>query len=261
MAKQKKPVESVRGTYSAMPHAVMDSPAYVGASPTAKALLCELIRQHNGGNNGRLHLSRTWLASRGWRSRSIVDKARVELIERGLIVETRTGGLGIGPSWHALTWLQITNHVGLETSPNTYHPGGWQLCGLPPTSRREAPAPHWFNAHVAALRERRPRRKAPMKKTSQPDHRAGTGPTTGPESVPAGPTTGPITALSGDPPGPTTGHDVLLPLPPVKTLTPDWRIGGWKCVGLLPTGLIRPRAQIFKTTPAAIGHHHGHTGH
>lgn len=216
MARTKKPVEAVRGTYSAMPHAVMDSPAYTGASVTAKALLCELIRQHNGANNGRLHLSREWLSTRGWRSRSIVDKARAELIERGLIIQTKQGGMGIGASWYALTWLQITNHVGLETAPNTYHPGGWQLCGLPPTTRRKAPAPHWFSAHVAALSERRFRRKSPTKKISQPDHRAGTGPTTGPESVSAGPTTGPVTPLFGTSPGPTTGHDVLLPLPPAE---------------------------------------------
>lgn len=208
MARTKKPVEAVRGTYSAMPHAVMDSPAYTGASATAKALLCELIRQHNGANNGRLHLSREWLASRGWRSRSIVDKARAELIERGLIVQTKQGGMGVGASRYALTWLQITNHVGLETAPNTYHPGGWQLGNLPPTTRR----------------------KPPTKKISQPVHRAGTGPTTGPGSVSAGPTTGPVTPLFGTSPGPTTGHDVLLPLHPAENLSAvqqfQARIGG-----------------------------------
>lgn len=250
MARQKKPVESVRGTYSAMPHAVMDSPAYIGASVTAKALLCELIRQHNGGNNGRLHLSRTWLAERGWRSRSIVDKARAELIERRLILETRPGGLGIGPSWYALTWLPITNHLGLETAPNTYHPGGWQLCGLPRTSRR----------------------KPPMKNISQPDHRAGAGPTTGPGSASAGPTTGPISALSGDLPGPTTGHDVLLPLPPTENLsaveTFTARIGGRLTVPKRdPNPLGRSRhIRLFKATrasmgaviptPASFGHNH-----
>lgn len=208
MARTKKPVEAVRGRYAALPWAVMDSPAYCGASPTAKALLTELIRQHNGANNGRLHLSRKWLEPRGWLSRSIVDKARAELIQRGLILETKQGGLFVGATWHALTWLPITNHVGLETAPNTYHPGGWQCCDLPPTARR----------------------KPPMKKISQPVHRDSAVPTTGTVSPAAVPYTGTVEAISGGFPVPYTGHDVLLPLPPAENLSAvqrfQTRIGG-----------------------------------
>lgn len=239
MAKQKKPVESVSGGYSALPWAVMDSPAYTGASIAAKALLCALIRQHNGANNGRLHLSHKWLAPRGWPSKSTVEKARAELIERGLIVQTKQGGLFIGPTWFAVTWLPISNHVGLDIGAHQYHKGAYLLCKLPPTARR----------------------KPPTKKNCQPVHRGSADPTTGAVSRPADPTTGAINAVSGGFPDPTTGDDVLLPLPPVKTLTPDWRIGGWRCVGLLPPGRIRPRVRLFKTTPANRGHHHGHHGH
>jgi hypothetical protein len=239
--KTKKPVESVRGTYSAMPHAVMDSPAYTGASIAAKALLNELIRQHNGGNNGRLHLSRKWLAARGWASKSIIDKTRAELIERGLIVKTKSGGLFVGADLFALTWLPITNHVGLETAPNTYHPGGWQCCDLPPTTRR----------------------KPPMKKVSRPVHRASRGPTTGPESAYTGPTTGPCEVVSGDSPGPTTGHDVLHQSPPVdycppKRMTIHVASQRWSSIGLLPRHAPRStRVRIF--TPANSGHTPGLT--
>lgn len=274
MARTKKPVEAVRGTYSAMPHAVLDSPAYTGASVAAKALLSELIRQHNGANNGRLHLSRKWLAARGWASKSIVDKARAELIERGLVIQTKQGGLVIGATWHALTWLPITNHVGLETAPSTYHPGGWQCCDLPPTTRR----------------------KPPMKKISQPVHRASTGPTTGPVSPVTGPTTGPIKPVLGTFPGPTTGHDVLLPLPPTENLPaaerfkariggrltlparepnplgrtrnlklfkaafghliprpsfPSMRAAGWRIAGAVPPNHPRPTVQIFTERKSA----------
>lgn len=207
--KQKKPPESVRGAYGALPHAVLDSTAYTGASPVAKALLNELIRQHNGGNNGRLHLAHTWLAPRGWPSKSAVEKARAELIERGLIILTRQGGLFIGPSYHALTWLQISNHVGLETSPSTYHPGAWLLCGLPPTSRR----------------------KPPVKKNSQPDHRVRADPTTGSEGFSVAPTTGAIKALLDTSPAPTTGDDVLHHSLSAEIVVPGWRLGSWWWVG------------------------------
>lgn len=207
--KQKKPPESVRGAYGALPHAVLDSTAYTGASPVAKALLNELIRQHNGGNNGRLHLAHKWLAPRGWPSKSAVEKARAELIERGLIIQTRQGGLFIGPSCHALTWLQISNHVGLETSPSTYHPGAWLLCGLPPTSRR----------------------KPPVKKNSQPDRRGSADPATGAGCLAADPTTGAINPISGGFPDPTSGDDVLHHSLSAELVVPGWRLGLWRWVG------------------------------
>ena len=55
--KQKRPVEAISGLYGAIPHAVMDGVAFKGASYPAKSLLFELMRQHNGKNNGQLQLS------------------------------------------------------------------------------------------------------------------------------------------------------------------------------------------------------------
>lgn len=264
MARTKKPVEAVRGTYSAMPHAVMDSPAYIGAGVAAKALLCELIRQHNGSNNGRLHLSHKWLAPRGWPSKSTVEKARAELIERGLIVQTKQGGLFIGASWHALTWLPVSNFVGLDIASNQYHPGGWQLCNLPPTTRRDSPAPPWFHAHAAALRERRSRRSALTKKISQPVHRGSTDPTTGADGLATDPTTGAVTVQKGGFPDPTTGDDVLLPLPPAENLSAvqqfQTRIGGRLTTpARKPSPLGRTRhIKLFKTVAAHLIAHRGH---
>lgn len=207
--KQRKPPESVRGAYSALPHAVLDSTAYTGASPVAKALLNELIRQHNGGNNGRLQLAHTWLAPRGWPSKSVVEKARAELIERNLIIATRPGGLFIGPTWYALTWLPISNHVGLETSPSTYHPGGWQCCDLPPTSRR----------------------KPPVKKSCQPVHRGSTDPYSGTVNEQLDPYSGAIEAFSTPSPDPYSGDDVLHHSLPAEIFAPEWCLGSWRWVG------------------------------
>lgn len=127
MGKSKKPLEAVQGSYCALPHAVLDSIAFMGAAHPARSLLCDLIRQHNGKNNGHMHMASPWLRKRGWTSNDVVHRAKLELIERGLIVQTRQGGLNAGANLYAVTWLIITNFVGLDIRPNDYHPGAWRL--------------------------------------------------------------------------------------------------------------------------------------
>jgi hypothetical protein len=122
---RKKPPEQVAGRYSAMPHLVLDSVAFAGASHTAKALLYELMRQHSGSNNGHLQLATGWLKKRGWNSHDVLQRAKLELVTRRLISKTRSGGLNAGCDQWALTWLQISNFVGLDVRPGGYHPGAW----------------------------------------------------------------------------------------------------------------------------------------
>src|ERR1700722_11212441 len=95
MAKSKKKFpERCAGLFAAVPHEVMDGIAFAGASHRAKSMLFELVRQHNGRNNGHLQLAMSWLRGRGWSSTDQAQKAKEELIERELIVKTRLGGLG-----------------------------------------------------------------------------------------------------------------------------------------------------------------------
>lgn len=151
MAKPRKPAEAVTGSYTAYPHAVLDSVAYMGAGHPAKALLCELLRQHNGRNNGHLHLSYGWLAKRGFNSRDVVKRASLELIERGLIIMTKEGGLNIGPHRFALTWLAITNFVGLDIQSKDYHHGAWSLMDkLPMPNKNEKSLPPHGKACTAS---------------------------------------------------------------------------------------------------------------
>lgn len=144
MARKKKPSESVTGRYAAVPHALLDSVAFMGASHQTRSLIFELIRQHTGTNNGHLQLATSWLAKRGWASADGIQKAKREALERGLIVKTREGGLNIGPDRYALTWLPITNFVGLHICARDYHPGAYQLLGSlttgddPPVKRQGA---------------------------------------------------------------------------------------------------------------------------
>lgn len=127
VSRPKKPEEAVTGTFTAVPHALLDSVAFMGASHRARSLLFELIRQHNGRNNGHLQLTAPYLAARGWRSTDQVKKAEVELTERGLIVKTRQGGLNAGPNYFAVTWLSISNFVGLDIRTAGYIQGAYSL--------------------------------------------------------------------------------------------------------------------------------------
>lgn len=129
MAKSKKPPEAVTGRYTPAPHSLLDSVAFMGASHQTRSLLFELMRQHDGKNNGQLHLSTKWLRDRGWRSNDGIQKAKAEALERGLIIKTREGGLNAGPDRFAMTWLAIGNFVGLDIGPSTYHPGAYLLMG------------------------------------------------------------------------------------------------------------------------------------
>jgi hypothetical protein len=139
MAKRKKSPETVSGGYTAIPWKVLDSQAFIGATDRAKSLLYALMRQHNGSNNGRLQLTNKWLSEHGWPSAGMNSKSREELVDRGLIIQTRRGGLNFGSNWYALTWVAITNFVGLEVSAQTYHPGAWAGCSLKNTARRNPP--------------------------------------------------------------------------------------------------------------------------
>lgn len=137
--KQNKRLETISGGYSAIPHSVLDSQAFTGASDKAKALLFALMRQHNGANNGRLHLSSKWLAKQGYTCPASNIKTRKELLGRGLIVQTLQGGLNMGADWFALTWLDISNFVGLDLTLATYQRGKYLLCQLARTTRRNQP--------------------------------------------------------------------------------------------------------------------------
>ena len=113
MARKQRPPETINGAIGAIPHVVLDSLAFTGASDKAKALIFAFMRQLNGRNNGHLHLAPQWLKRQGFTSSSNY-KARDELLARSLIIQTRHGGLNMGTNCFAVTWLAISNFVGLD---------------------------------------------------------------------------------------------------------------------------------------------------
>ncbi|HZX33630.1 MAG TPA: hypothetical protein VFF03_19930 [Rhodocyclaceae bacterium] len=135
--------------YFPIPQRVMDSPAYTGATSNAIRLLLDLLRQHNGFNNGHLQASWSYLSKhRGWTSASRVKEAIDELLERKLLIRTRRGGRslgqidyanpppGEGPAFYALTWLPISNFKGLEITGKDFWPGSWDLSDVPPRTKK-----------------------------------------------------------------------------------------------------------------------------
>lgn len=146
--------EQVAGRFAALPHAVMDSTAFMGASYSARSLLLELVRQHTGKNNGHFQLATGWLRRRGWKSSDMVQRAKAEVMTRQLAIKTRLGGLNAGPDLWAVTWLPISDYAGLtEVSAQTYHPGAWHFLNPPLTIPRNPayypPAPEKSDERTA----------------------------------------------------------------------------------------------------------------
>lgn len=102
------------GGFVAMPWVVLDSPAYQSLSHPARGLLMEFARQYVRDNNGRLLASVAYLKTRGWKSCSVIDRAKKELIEAGFIYETAKGQRPSKASWYAVTWATLDHINGFD---------------------------------------------------------------------------------------------------------------------------------------------------
>ncbi|MDP1596901.1 MAG: hypothetical protein Q8L70_08575 [Methylotenera sp.] len=193
--------ESISGGYGAIPWSVLDSASFMGASDKAKALLYALMRQHSGNNNGHLHLAKKWLYAHGWTCDENNRKACNELIERGLIVQTKWGGLNMGANYYAVTWHNISNFVGLDISAKGYSRGAYSLCNLPPTPRRKPPL-----------------KNADAKQNLRHDYRASASPTTEPVRQLTSTTTELVKPLLDTFTGTTTENNVFIPLHTVNSV-------------------------------------------
>lgn len=92
-------------------------------SPRAMKLLVDVGSQYNGYNNGDLCITRSVMTHRGWSSNDQLMKAKQELLDRNLIMQTKNGGLGIGPNLYAITWQPIQDCGGkLDVKSTTVAP-------------------------------------------------------------------------------------------------------------------------------------------
>ena len=102
------------GGFVALPWSVLDCPAYGRLSMHARALLLEVARQFVRDNNGRLLLSRAYMATRGWKSMDMLNKCKAELIQSGFIFQTVQGHRPNKASWYALTWQALDKLSGFD---------------------------------------------------------------------------------------------------------------------------------------------------
>ncbi|WP_172461835.1 DNA-primase RepB domain-containing protein [Dyella jiangningensis] len=80
--------------YSAIPHRVFDSAAFVELEVPAKLIVLTAYRRYNGQNNGDITLSfNDFKGQPGFSSENTFYKHRRSAIEAGLLVETEQGGM------------------------------------------------------------------------------------------------------------------------------------------------------------------------
>jgi len=109
--------------FVALPMVVLESPGYRGASHTARSLLLDIAMQYTGNNNGRLTASAKYLQGKGWNSNDTIVRARRELLDCGLLIETRKGARPNKAAWYALTWHDLDQTSGLDLDPKCYRRG------------------------------------------------------------------------------------------------------------------------------------------
>lgn len=98
--------------FAGIPRWIMETDDYKGLSGNAVKLLSELSYQYRKHNNGDLTVAWHVLKSRGWNSRTTIDRARDELLGADLIFCTREGRF-LNPgglcALYALRWLPIND--------------------------------------------------------------------------------------------------------------------------------------------------------
>jgi hypothetical protein len=215
--------EKISGSFSAIPWAVLDSAAFQGLTPRGKAMVFELIRQHNARNNGHFNLAVSTLRNRGWKSTDAIQAAKAELLSRGLMIRTKTGGLNIGPDLYAVTWLPISNFVGLEISSAQYHRGAWRFDeNLPAPKKRHSRTPEKRDGHTAS------------RNSTVPPHGMAEASTVPPH--------GTKTALFNASAIPPHGNNVITNHPAAFY----WRVNGWDCIGFAPADYPIQKVALFR---------------
>lgn len=116
-----------------VPHCVLNGAAYLGLNAHARMLLWDLAAQYRGDNNGDLCAAWKLMHPRGWKSEATLHKAKLDLQEASLIVETRKGARPNKCSLYALTWYALDDCNGkLDISARSFPRGAYKLKDRPP---------------------------------------------------------------------------------------------------------------------------------
>lgn len=121
------------GGHVAIPFPVLNGAAYLGLNAHARMLLFDLAAQYRGDNNGDLCMAWKLMHPRGWKSEETLSKAKRDLLEAGLIAETRKGARPNKCSLFALTWFALDDCNGkLDISARSFPRGAYKLKNRPP---------------------------------------------------------------------------------------------------------------------------------
>ena len=102
---------------------LLNSPDFMALKGNSIKLLIDIASQYNGRNNGDLCAALSVMRKRGWNSNQQLQKALKEIQERNLIVQTKQGGLNMGPNLYAITWQPIDECGGkLDVEPSLFPP-------------------------------------------------------------------------------------------------------------------------------------------
>jgi hypothetical protein len=117
---------STTGSFLSLPHALLNSTSFSSLSPRATKFLIDIAAQYKGTNNGDLCAPLSLMKKRGWNSSDQLFKAKDELIDRGLIMVSRQGGLN-QCNLYAITWQSIDECKGkLDIAPTQIAPHHWK---------------------------------------------------------------------------------------------------------------------------------------
>ena len=130
--------------YAAIEHRVIDSPAYVSLTFSARALLLELARQLTKDNNGHLQATHSYMQRHGF-SENTLSRAIADLIGHGMVYRTRTGGYQQGAAQYAVTWLPIKDRQGLFL--DGFKPCAWRDWKPELTTKKKTLPPKLMDTH------------------------------------------------------------------------------------------------------------------
>ena len=120
------------GGFITLPLSVLNGAAYLGLNAHARMLLLDLAAQYRGDNNGDICMAWKLMQPRGWKSEETLNKAKRDLLEAGLIVETRKGARPNKCSLFALTWHALDECGKLDITARSFPRGAYKLKDRPP---------------------------------------------------------------------------------------------------------------------------------
>ena len=111
--------------FVALPKVVLTSSGYRAASHTSRSLLVDIASQYTGTNNGRLVACDKALKPLGWKSHDTITRAVRDLVDCGLLFETRKGMRPNKAAWYALTFQSLDAAAGYDVSSKSFPRGAY----------------------------------------------------------------------------------------------------------------------------------------